>query len=134
MGGLFFDDVDAATAGYDVEQVPPPTCNHSPHRAACTAPATVARLAVALPTRCDHIALPALGSPQFVRDVGDGILPSWTPIVERRRGQQFSDAQRQWQLLRRGRCGGLGRVAPRTRRKGMEGWSVHVHYLGRCWT
>lgn len=42
---------------------------------------------------------------QFVRDVGDGILPSWIPIVERQRGQQFSDAQRQWQLLRRGRCG-----------------------------
>lgn len=41
---------------------------------------------------------------QFVRAVGDGILPSWTPIVERRRMQQFSDAQRQWQLLRRGRC------------------------------
>ena len=41
--------------------------------------------------------------PQFVRDVGDGILPSWAPIVERRRGQPFSEEQRQWQLVRRGR-------------------------------
>ncbi|PSC76177.1 coproporphyrinogen III oxidase [Micractinium conductrix] len=40
---------------------------------------------------------------QFVRDVGDGILPSWTNIVQRRRAEPFTDAERQWQLLRRGR-------------------------------
>ncbi|KXZ44310.1 hypothetical protein GPECTOR_69g403 [Gonium pectorale] len=39
----------------------------------------------------------------FVRDVGDGILPSWLPIVERHRDQPFTEAQRNWQLLRRGR-------------------------------
>eukprot|EP00887_Chlorella_sp_A99_P006464 scaffold3.g6464.t1 len=39
----------------------------------------------------------------FVRDVAGGILPSWEPIVTRRRGEEYSEAQRQWQLLRRGR-------------------------------
>ncbi len=40
---------------------------------------------------------------EFVRDVGNGILPSWLPIVARHRSEPFTDAQRQWQLLRRGR-------------------------------
>lgn len=38
-----------------------------------------------------------------MREVGLGILPSWTSAVERHRGTPFSEAQRQWQLLRRGR-------------------------------
>jgi coproporphyrinogen III oxidase len=59
VGGLFFDDLDAATEKYDLEA--------------------------------------------FVRDVGDGIIPSWAPIVERNRGLPFTPAQRDWQLLRRGR-------------------------------
>ena len=51
---------------------------------------------------------------QFVRDVGDGILASWAPIVERRRSMPVTEAQRQWQLLRRSRCGvgGLLRFEP----------------------
>lgn len=59
LGGLFFDDLDAATEKYDVEK--------------------------------------------FVRDVGDGIIPSWAPIVKRNRGLSYTPAQREWQLLRRGR-------------------------------
>ncbi|PNH11399.1 Coproporphyrinogen-III oxidase [Tetrabaena socialis] len=59
VGGLFFDDLSSAEAGYDVEA--------------------------------------------FVRQVGDGILDSWTPLVQRRRGTPFTEEQRQWQLLRRGR-------------------------------
>jgi len=59
IGGLFFDDLDAATEKYDVEQ--------------------------------------------FVRDVGNAIIPSWAPIVERNRGLRYTPAQREWQLLRRGR-------------------------------
>ena len=31
------------------------------------------------------------------------MVDSWAPIVARRRGEPFGDAQRQWQLLRRGR-------------------------------
>ncbi|GIL45564.1 hypothetical protein Vafri_2760 [Volvox africanus] len=59
VGGIFFDDLSSAEAGFDVEA--------------------------------------------FVREVGDSILPSWLPIVEHHRGEPFTDAQRQWQLLRRGR-------------------------------
>lgn len=40
---------------------------------------------------------------QFTKDVGDGILPSWLSIVERRRDIKFTEEQRNWQLLRRGR-------------------------------
>jgi hypothetical protein len=44
--------------------------------------------------------------PAFVREVGDGILPSWTNIAKRRRELPVSPEQRDWQLLRRGRCAG----------------------------
>jgi hypothetical protein len=43
--------------------------------------------------------------PAFVRDVGDGILPSWAGIAGRRRRLPVSQEQRDWQLLRRGRWG-----------------------------
>lgn len=59
MGGLFFDDLDAAEERYDVEA--------------------------------------------FVRDVAQNILPSWAPLVARHRRDPFTPAQRDWQLLRRGR-------------------------------
>jgi coproporphyrinogen III oxidase len=39
----------------------------------------------------------------FTRAVGDGILPSWLPIAEKRAHLPFSEAQRNWQELRRGR-------------------------------
>ena len=41
----------------------------------------------------------------FTRDVGRGMLASWRPIAERRRGAAYTEAHRNWQLLRRGRCG-----------------------------
>ena len=44
-----------------------------------------------------------LGVEEFVRKVGNGILPSWMPIVERRRGMAVTEEERAWQLLRRGR-------------------------------
>jgi coproporphyrinogen III oxidase len=59
VGGLFFDDLDAAEERYDVEA--------------------------------------------FVRDVAQNILPSWAPLVARHRRDPFTPAQRDWQLLRRGR-------------------------------
>ena len=40
---------------------------------------------------------------QFVKDVAAGFLPSWRDIAQRRRAEPFTDQQRQWQLLRRGR-------------------------------
>lgn len=39
----------------------------------------------------------------FVREVGNGILPSWLHIVEANRNKPFTEQQRNWQLLRRGR-------------------------------
>lgn len=39
----------------------------------------------------------------FVQSCGDAFLPSYTPIAERRRNDPFAEAQKQWQLLRRGR-------------------------------
>jgi coproporphyrinogen III oxidase len=37
------------------------------------------------------------------QDVGAGMLQSWLPYVEAKRGASYSDAQREWQLIRRGR-------------------------------
>jgi coproporphyrinogen III oxidase len=39
----------------------------------------------------------------FVRDVGDSFLDSYLPIVTRRMHEPYSEAQRQYQLYRRGR-------------------------------
>jgi coproporphyrinogen III oxidase len=39
----------------------------------------------------------------FVRDAGDAFLGSYTPIVERRKGLSYNEAQRRFQLIRRGR-------------------------------
>lgn len=39
----------------------------------------------------------------FMRSVGDGFLPAYQPIAERRRHHSFTDAQREFQLYRRGR-------------------------------
>jgi coproporphyrinogen III oxidase len=39
----------------------------------------------------------------FVKSVAQAWMPSWLPIVEKRRDQPFTEQQKQWQLLRRGR-------------------------------
>jgi coproporphyrinogen III oxidase len=39
----------------------------------------------------------------FVRRVGDAFLPAYVPIVERRRDDPWGEAERRWQLIRRGR-------------------------------
>ena len=39
----------------------------------------------------------------FVRDAGDSFLDSYVPIVERRKGHSYTEAQRRFQLFRRGR-------------------------------
>lgn len=40
---------------------------------------------------------------QFVQDVAKGFIPSWQDIAIRRAALPFSEPERQWQLLRRGR-------------------------------
>ena len=39
----------------------------------------------------------------FVRRAGDAFLPAYVPIVERRRDDGWGEAERRWQLIRRGR-------------------------------
>jgi coproporphyrinogen III oxidase len=39
----------------------------------------------------------------FVRQAGDAFLPAYLPIAERRRHEPWTEAQRRWQLVRRGR-------------------------------
>ncbi|MEI8135483.1 MAG: oxygen-dependent coproporphyrinogen oxidase [bacterium] len=39
----------------------------------------------------------------FVKDVANSFLPAYLPIVERHQNETYSEAQRQWQLLRHGR-------------------------------
>ena len=39
----------------------------------------------------------------FVRSAGDAFLEAYLPIVERRRAEPWNEAQRRWQLIRRGR-------------------------------
>jgi hypothetical protein len=40
----------------------------------------------------------------YTEDVARGILPSWTAIAQRRQAQQFTEEQRNWQLLRWDSC------------------------------
>lgn len=40
---------------------------------------------------------------EFVKGVANSWLPSWLPIVEKRRRMKFTEKQKEWQLLRRGR-------------------------------
>lgn len=58
--------------------------------------------------------------------VGDGILPCWLPIVARHRDTPFTEEQRNWQLLRRGRY--LGAWV----RWGATGVIVGVESWWRC--
>jgi coproporphyrinogen III oxidase len=39
----------------------------------------------------------------FVKAVAENWMPSWFPIVEKRRYLEYTDQQKEWQLLRRGR-------------------------------
>jgi coproporphyrinogen III oxidase len=39
----------------------------------------------------------------FMRSVGEHFVPAYQPILEKRHAHKYTDAHRQWQLLRRGR-------------------------------
>jgi len=39
----------------------------------------------------------------FVNEVGEAFLPSYIPIVERRMNETYTDEEKNWQLIRRGR-------------------------------
>ncbi len=40
---------------------------------------------------------------EFIRSVGDHYLPAYLPIVQRRKGLDYGERERDWQLYRRGR-------------------------------
>lgn len=80
IGGIFFDDVASAEAGFDAAT--------------------------------------------FARAVGDNVLPSWRAIAARRRALPFTDAQRQWQLLRRGRYLEFNLLYDRGVKFGLDGGRV----------
>jgi len=57
----------------------------------------------------------------FTRDVGKGILDSWVPIAEKHRHSKFSEKEREWQLLRRGRYLEFNLLYDRGVRFGLDG-------------
>jgi coproporphyrinogen III oxidase len=65
-----------------------------------------------LPARSEHRGtggiffddLPATQSTlAFVRDVAQGWMPSWFPIIEKNAEREYSEEEKHWQCLRRGR-------------------------------
>lgn len=73
--------------------------------------------------------LDAPGAVAFARDVADGFMPSWLPIVDRRRGEAYGEEERQWQLLRRGRYLEFNLLYDRGVRFGLEGGPSRVENL-----
>jgi coproporphyrinogen III oxidase len=51
----------------------------------------------------DYLAGDAEATFAFVRDIGAAFVPAYRPIVERRRDAPHGEAERDWQLYRRGR-------------------------------
>jgi coproporphyrinogen III oxidase len=64
----------------------------------------------------DDLGATTPGAMEFVKRVAKAWMPSWLPIVEKRRNIRFSEKQKQWQLLRRGR------------------YLVRRHNMHRTWT
>lgn len=56
----------------------------------------------------------------FVRSVGDAFLPAYIPIVERRQQAPFTEAERAFQLYRRGRYAEFNLAVDRGTRYGMQ--------------
>lgn len=40
---------------------------------------------------------------EFMRSVGNHYVPAYLPLIQKRKGQEYGEAQREWQLYRRGR-------------------------------
>eukprot|EP00543_Licmophora_paradoxa_P013710 CAMPEP_0202470552 /NCGR_PEP_ID=MMETSP1360-20130828/81990_1 /ASSEMBLY_ACC=CAM_ASM_000848 /TAXON_ID=515479 /ORGANISM="Licmophora paradoxa, Strain CCMP2313" /LENGTH=281 /DNA_ID=CAMNT_0049096287 /DNA_START=20 /DNA_END=865 /DNA_ORIENTATION=+ len=65
-----------------------------------------------LPARCEHRGTGGIffddmnashDTQKFVQAVADSWMPSWLPVIDKRRSIDYTDKERQWQLLRRGR-------------------------------
>ena len=87
-GGIFFDDLD------DVS-----TINYTPESTAMTK--ITEKSPSSIPSEVTDVTLDK--AMEFTEDVCRGFMPSYLPIVQRRHKLPYSDAQRHFQLLRRGR-------------------------------
>ncbi len=56
----------------------------------------------------------------FVADVGEAFLSSYLPLLERRKGKEYTQNNKDWQLLRRGRYVEFNLVLDRGTRFGLE--------------
>ena len=56
----------------------------------------------------------------FVQDAGHAFLPAYVPIVEKHRSDPYSESEKNWQLLRRGRYVEFNLVYDRGTRFGLE--------------
>jgi len=56
----------------------------------------------------------------FMQDISHAFLPAYVPIVERHRNEQYSEEEKRWQLLRRGRYVEFNLVYDRGTRFGLE--------------
>ena len=54
-------------------------------------------------------------------EVGESIVPSWSPIVAAQRAREFGENHRRWQLIRRGRYIEFNLLYDRGVRFGLEG-------------
>ncbi|CAI5462348.1 unnamed protein product [Closterium sp. Yama58-4] len=106
VGGIFFDDLDA---------IPPPTAPLALAPAAATAGAAAA----AAGDGADEEGFERAHG--FSVDVARGFMDSFWPIVERRRGLAFTEDQRHWQLVRRGRYLEFNLLYDRGVKFGMDG-------------
>jgi coproporphyrinogen III oxidase len=58
---------------------------------------------------------------EFVSELAQGFLPSYLPIIEKNRSLLYTERERQWQLLRRGRYLEFNLLYDRGVRFGLEG-------------
>lgn len=57
---------------------------------------------------------------EFVKEIGDSFLPVYTELIRRNRNEKFSEAEKNWQLLRRGRYVEFNLVYDRGTKFGLE--------------
>ena len=60
----------------------------------------------------------------FVKDVGRGILPSWEPIARKQGRKGYTEKNREWQLIRRGRYLEFNLLYDRGVRFGLKGGRI----------
>jgi coproporphyrinogen III oxidase len=56
----------------------------------------------------------------FIQEIGNAFLPSYIPIVERRRNEPYGEREKHWQLIRRGRYAEFNLVYDRGTLFGLE--------------